>query len=109
MRLKIANAPSEWSRFADGSIEQRMLVAISAELGAQLRPRPLLLENRNRVEVEGIDPDGRIVVQLVANQGTYKMAAHERAKRAACRTRGDRADRAGTERLGGSRRSRHGH
>jgi hypothetical protein len=72
MRLKIANAPSEWSRFADGSIEQRMLVAISAELGAQLRPRPLLLENRNRVEVEGIDPDGRIVVQLVANQGTYK-------------------------------------
>jgi hypothetical protein len=74
MRLKIANAPSEWSRFADGSIEQRMLVAISAELGAQLRPRPLLLENRNRVEVEGIDPDGRIVVQLVANQGTYKPA-----------------------------------
>jgi hypothetical protein len=74
MRLKIANAPSEWSRFADGSIEQRMLVAISAELGAQLRPRPLLLENRNRVEVEGIDPDGRTVVQLVANQGTYKPA-----------------------------------
>jgi hypothetical protein len=74
MRLTIANAPSEWSRFADGSIEQRMLLAISAELGAQLRPRPLLLENRNRVEVEGIDPDGRIIVQLVANQGTYKPA-----------------------------------
>jgi hypothetical protein len=74
MPLKIARAPSEWSRFADGSIEQRMLLAISAELGVPLRPRPLLLGNRNRVEVEGIDPDGRVVVQLVANQGAYKPA-----------------------------------
>ena len=38
-----------------------------------MRPRPLLLpEGRQRVEVEGIDQDGRIVVQLVANQGSYK-------------------------------------
>ena len=72
MRLMIADAPSEWSRFADGSVEQRMLLAISDELGVSLRPRPLLLENRNRVEVEGIDSGGRIVVQLVANQGAYK-------------------------------------
>jgi hypothetical protein len=72
MRLMIADAPSEWSRFADGSVEQRMLLAISDELGVSLRPRPLLLENRNRVEVEGIDSGGRVVVQLVANQGTYK-------------------------------------
>jgi protein-S-isoprenylcysteine O-methyltransferase Ste14 len=72
MRLTIIDAPSEWNRFADGSVEQRMLLAIGAELGAKLRPRPLLLENRQRVEVEGIDPEGRIVVQLVANQGTYK-------------------------------------
>ena len=74
MRLTIVDAPSEWGRFADGSLEQRMLLAISAELGTPLRPRPLVLENRNRVEVEGIDADGRIVVQLVANQGTYKPA-----------------------------------
>ncbi|MFC1438699.1 hypothetical protein ABUW04_10565 [Streptacidiphilus sp. N1-10] len=74
MRLTIVDAPSEWGRFADGSLEQRMLLAISAELGTPLRPRPLVLENRNRVEVEGIDADGRIVVQLVANQGAYKPA-----------------------------------
>jgi hypothetical protein len=72
MRLTIIDAPSEWNRFADGSVEQRMLLATGAELGAKLRPHPLLLENRQRVEVEGIDPEGRIVVQLVANQGTYK-------------------------------------
>jgi len=74
MRLTIVDAPSEWGRFADGSLEQRMLLAIGSELGTPLRPRPLVLDNRNRVEVEGIDSDGRIVVQLVANQGTYKPA-----------------------------------
>jgi hypothetical protein len=72
MRLTIADAPSEWSRFADDSMEQRMLVAAGEALGTRLRPRPLLLDGRHRVEVEGIDPDGRIVVQLVANQGAYK-------------------------------------
>lgn len=74
MRLTIVDAPSEWGRFADGSLERRMLLAIGAELGTPVRPRPLVLENRNRVEVEGIDGDGRIVVQLVANQGNYKPA-----------------------------------
>jgi hypothetical protein len=74
MRLTIVDAPSEWGRFADGSLEQRMLLAIGSELGTPLRPRPLVLDNRNRVEVEGIDGDGRIVVQLVANQGAYKPA-----------------------------------
>lgn len=73
MRLVIADAPSEWSRFGADSIERRMLVAAGDALGVRLRPRPLLLpEGRQRVEVEGIDPDGRIVVQLVANQGSYK-------------------------------------
>jgi hypothetical protein len=75
MRLTIADAPSEWSRFGEDSIERRMLIAAGEALGARLRPRPLLLpEGRQRVEVEGIDPDGRIVVQLVANQGAYKPA-----------------------------------
>jgi hypothetical protein len=73
MRLMIADAPSEWSRFGEDSVERRMLIATGDALGAQLRPRPLLLpEGRQRVEVEGIDPDGRIVVQLVSNQGAYK-------------------------------------
>ena len=73
MRLVIADAPSEWSRFGEDSVERRMLVAAGDALGVRLRPRPLLLpQGRQRVEVEGIDPDGRIVVQLVANQGSYK-------------------------------------
>lgn len=73
MRLTIADAPSEWSRFGEDSVERRMLVAAGDALGVRLRPRPLLLpEGRQRVEVEGIDPDGRVVVQLVANQGGYK-------------------------------------
>lgn len=64
--------PSEWSRLAEGSIERRMLLATGEALGTRLRPRPLALDNGNRVEIEGIDPGGRIVVQLVANQGAYK-------------------------------------
>ncbi|GAA4184448.1 hypothetical protein GCM10022288_05170 [Gryllotalpicola kribbensis] len=72
VRLTVVDAPNEWSRFAEGSVERRMLCALSDELGTALRPKALLLENRSRVEVEGIDAEGRIVVQLVANQGAYK-------------------------------------
>lgn len=68
----VADSPSEWGRFADGSIEQRMLVAAAVLIGAELRPRSILLGNRSRVEVEGMDEAGRVVAQLVANQGTYK-------------------------------------
>ncbi len=49
-----------------------MLLAMSAECGVELRPRPLVLGKNSRIEAEGIDLDGRIVVQLVANQGAYK-------------------------------------
>lgn len=73
MSLTIADSPSEWSRFGQDSVERRMLVAAGEALGVRLRPRPLLLPaERQRVEVEGIDSDGRIVAQLVANQGAYK-------------------------------------
>jgi hypothetical protein len=73
MRLTIADSLSEWSRFGEDSVERIMLVAAGEAFGVRLRPRPLLLpEGRQRVEVEGIDPQGRIVVQLVANQGAYK-------------------------------------
>jgi hypothetical protein len=51
-----------------------MLLALSERLGARLRPKPLMLPDASRVEVEGIDPAGRILVQLVSNQGTYKPA-----------------------------------
>ncbi|HEY0259065.1 MAG TPA: hypothetical protein VGC18_04375 [Lacisediminihabitans sp.] len=72
--MPATNAPAspEWRRFAAGSVERRMLLAMSAECGVELRPRPLVLGKNSRIEAEGIDLDGRIVVQLVANQGAYK-------------------------------------
>ncbi|QIZ97410.1 hypothetical protein [Leifsonia sp. PS1209] len=62
----------EWRRFTDGSIEREMLVALSHRVGVALRPRSLTLAGGTRVEVEGMDPAGTVVVQLVANQGAYK-------------------------------------
>ncbi len=72
--LTVIEAPTEWSRFAEGSVERRMLIALGDRLGTTLRPKPLMLPDGNRVEVEGIDADGRVLVQLVSNQGTYKPA-----------------------------------
>lgn len=73
-RLTVLEAPSEWSRFTEGSIERRMLLALGDRLGTALRPKPLMLPDGNRVEVEGIDAEGRVLVQLVSNQGAYKPA-----------------------------------
>ncbi|MFF3372570.1 hypothetical protein ACFYXF_06365 [Streptomyces sp. NPDC002680] len=74
MPLTVLDAPTEWSRFTDGSIERRMLLALEARLGIVLRPKPLMLPDGSRVEVEGIDAAGRVLVQLVGNQGAYKPA-----------------------------------
>ncbi|MER7184690.1 hypothetical protein ABT404_35390 [Streptomyces hyaluromycini] len=74
MRLTVLDAPTEWSRFAEGSVERRMLLALGERLGLALRPKPLMLPDGSRVEVEGIDASGRVLVQLVCNQGAYKPA-----------------------------------
>jgi hypothetical protein len=74
VHLTVLDAPSEWSRFTEGSIERRMLLALSDRLGTPLRPKPLMLPDGSRVEVEGIDAAGRVLVQLVSNQGAYKPA-----------------------------------
>jgi len=74
MRLTVLDAPTEWSRFAEGSIERRMLLALGDRLVVALRPKPLMLPDGSRVEVEGVDPDGRVLVQLVSNRGAYKPA-----------------------------------
>lgn len=74
MHLTVLDAPTEWSRFTEGSIERRMLLALSDRLGTSLRPKPLMLPDASRVEVEGIDAAGRVLVQLVSNQGAYKPA-----------------------------------
>jgi hypothetical protein len=64
---------SDWGRFPPDSVERRMLEHTGTTLGLVLRPRTVVLD-RARVEVEGIDLGGRVVVQLVANQGAYKPA-----------------------------------
>ncbi|WP_033318459.1 hypothetical protein [Streptomyces yerevanensis] len=74
MHLTVLDAPNEWSRFVEGSIERRMLLALGDRLGTRLRPKPLMLPDGSRVEVEGIDDAGRVLVQLVSNQGAYKPA-----------------------------------
>ncbi|MEV7344490.1 hypothetical protein [Streptomyces sp. NPDC093544] len=74
MHLTVLDAPTEWSRFTEGSIERRMLLALGERLGTPIRPKPLMLPDGNRVEVEGIDTAGRVLVQLVCNQGAYKPA-----------------------------------
>ncbi|GCB49644.1 hypothetical protein SNL152K_6986 [Streptomyces sp. NL15-2K] len=51
-----------------------MLLALGDRLGTSLRPKPLMLPDGSRVEVEGIDTAGRVLVQLVSNQGAYKPA-----------------------------------
>ena len=51
-----------------------MLTALGDRLGTTLRPKPLMLPDGSRVEVEGIDAEGRLLVQLVSNQGAYKPA-----------------------------------
>ena len=64
---------SEWGRFAPDSVERRMLDDAGTSLGTALRPRTVVLD-RARVEIEGIDDSGRVIVQLVANLGAYKPA-----------------------------------
>jgi hypothetical protein len=74
VHLIVLDAPTEWSRFAEGSVERRMLLALGDHLGTPLRPKPLMLPDGSRVEVEGIDAARRVLVQLVGNQGAYKPA-----------------------------------
>ncbi|UAJ80206.1 hypothetical protein IT072_03925 [Leifsonia sp. ZF2019] len=65
---------AEWKRFGEDSVERLMLAALGDRLGTSLRPRQLLLAGGVRVEVEGMDAAGAIVVQLVANQGSYRSS-----------------------------------
>jgi hypothetical protein len=74
VHLTVLDAPTEWSRFAEGSVERRMLLALGDRIGTPLRPKPLMLPDGSRVEVEGIDAACRVLVQLVGNQGAYKPA-----------------------------------
>lgn len=49
-----------------------MLLALSAELGVELRPRSIDLGDGTRLEIEGADEGHRLLVQMVGNQGTFR-------------------------------------
>jgi hypothetical protein len=74
VHLTVLDASDEGSRFTEGSIERRMLLALGDRLGTRPRPKPLMLPDGSRVEVEGIDAAGRVLVQLVGNQGERAAA-----------------------------------
>lgn len=62
---------ASWRRLAPGSPEREALVALSTELGLQLRPRLEPVRPGTTFEVEGIDPDDSLLVQVVVNRGTF--------------------------------------
>jgi len=62
---------NEWRRLGPDSAERAGLIALSEHLGVSLRPRALEIAPGTNVELEGVDPEGRILVQAVLNQGTY--------------------------------------
>lgn len=70
---------SDWGRLREGSIERRMLILLGEHLGVPLRPRALTLTAGSRVEVEGMSADDSVIVQLVANQGSYKPSYRNKA------------------------------
>lgn len=60
-----------WRRFGADSAERAALLALSAHLGVDLRPRALELQPGTMFEVEGVDPDTERLYQVVVNQGRY--------------------------------------
>ncbi|MFT4286924.1 hypothetical protein [Nocardioides sp.] len=60
-----------WRRFGPDSAERAALLALSEHLGVPLRPRAVELSPGTMFEIEGVDPDGRHLLQVVVNRGTY--------------------------------------
>ena len=51
-----------------------MLESLSTDLGVALRPRTLVFDDGTRVELEGADTAGIVLVQLLPNRGAYRPA-----------------------------------
>jgi hypothetical protein len=68
----------ETGRMAPESVEHAMLRAVAERLAVELAPRVLTIDGGVRVEVEGIDAAGSVVVQLVPTSGPPK--SHHRNK-----------------------------
>lgn len=63
---------------AETSLESRMLIALGQSLGTELTPLAVTVDGVTRLEVEGADPAGGILVQLVANVGALKSPVRNR-------------------------------
>ncbi|MFB2583592.1 hypothetical protein [Herbiconiux liukaitaii] len=61
-------------RFGPGTPEAAAAAALGAHLGTELRPRRLTLPDGTSVELEGLDPQGRWIVQFVLNGGAMRSA-----------------------------------
>jgi hypothetical protein len=61
-----------WRRFGPDTIERAMLLALSDELGVELRPRSIDLGDGTRLEIEGADEECGLLIQMVGNQGTFR-------------------------------------
>jgi hypothetical protein len=68
----------ETGRMAPESIEHAMLRAVGDRLSVELAPRTLMVGDGLRVEVEGTDTAGSVLVQLVPSGGAPK--SHHRNK-----------------------------
>lgn len=60
-----------WRRFGPDSPERAALLALSAHLGLELRPRAIELVPGTLFEIEGVDPGDQVLLQVVVNQGGY--------------------------------------
>lgn len=62
----------------ESSLEARMLAALGESVGTPLAPLTLTVDGVTRLEVEGADANGDILVQLVANVGALKSPVRNR-------------------------------
>lgn len=66
------------TRFAEGSIEHAMLVALARHLGTGLAPAAITVRGDVRFEAEATDEAHAVFVQFVANTGEFKSAHRNR-------------------------------
>lgn len=74
MPLEADSATAAWTRFADGSPELAAQRSLGELLGVELSSRRVVTGEGVRVEVEGIDPEDRVIAQFVMNSGALKSA-----------------------------------
>jgi hypothetical protein len=76
---------AEASGHASDSHDQRLaepliLASVGEELGVELAPRSLRLEDGARVDVDGVAPDESVLVEVYAHQGASEAASSTRSR-----------------------------